>query len=58
GGSAWLSSCSEDKGEKAPLIEALTKEDKELQAVHPPEDLLNDMDPPSSCQVHVLVVIP
>ncbi|KAG2802019.1 hypothetical protein PC113_g24537 [Phytophthora cactorum] len=58
---AWLSSPSEDvkklkKGEKTALIKALTKEDQELQAENPLEDVLIGMDPPSARQIHVLVV--
>ncbi|KAG2851988.1 hypothetical protein PC113_g15428 [Phytophthora cactorum] len=60
---AWLSSPSEDvkklkKGEKTALIKALTKEDQELQAEDPLEDVLFGMDPPSARQIHVLVVVP
>ncbi|KAG2788602.1 hypothetical protein PC112_g24496 [Phytophthora cactorum] len=60
---AWLSSPSEDvkklkKGEKTALIKALTKEDQELQAEDPLEDVLIGMDPPSARQIHVLVVVP
>ncbi|KAG3030196.1 hypothetical protein PC120_g3880 [Phytophthora cactorum] len=60
---AWLSSPSEDvkklkKGVKTALIKALTKEDQELQAEDPLEDVLIGMDPPSARQIHVLVVVP
>ncbi|CEG37265.1 CRN-like protein [Plasmopara halstedii] len=60
-GDAWLESGTEDvkklkKGEKTALIEALMKEDQNLQA----EDLLeeNNMPTPESRQIHVLMVIP
>ncbi|KAL3674010.1 Crinkler effector protein 8 [Phytophthora oleae] len=48
---AWLSSLTEDvkklkKGEKTPLIKALTKENQELQAEFPLKDMLNGIDPP------------
>eukprot|EP00644_Phytophthora_capsici_P012038 jgi/Phyca11/106435/e_gw1.12.217.1 len=60
---AWLSSRSEDvkklkKGEKTPLIDILTEEDQELQAEDPLDDVLRGMDPPSLCQIHVLVMAP
>ncbi|EEY55129.1 Crinkler (CRN) family protein [Phytophthora infestans T30-4] len=61
--SKWLSSRLEDvtklkKGEKTALIEALTSEDKELQGEDSLEDVLIGMDPPSTSQIHVLVVVP
>ncbi|KAG2794573.1 hypothetical protein PC116_g26137 [Phytophthora cactorum] len=63
-GYVWLPSSTDDvkrlkKGEKTALIEALTREDQELQAEDPLlEDMLNSMDPPSSRQIHVLVLVP
>eukprot|EP00644_Phytophthora_capsici_P009795 jgi/Phyca11/131615/e_gw1.108.42.1 len=59
----WLYSRSEDvkklkKGEKTPLIEALTMERHELQGEDPLENVLNGIDPPSVRQIHVLVVVP
>ncbi|KAL3659471.1 hypothetical protein V7S43_015462 [Phytophthora oleae] len=59
----WLSSSTEDvkelkKGEKTPLIEALTEEGKELQAEDPLEDVLSGVDTPLARQIHVLVVVP
>ncbi|KAG4036728.1 hypothetical protein PC123_g27704 [Phytophthora cactorum] len=59
---AWLSSPSEDvkklkEGEKTALIKALTKEDQELQAENPLEDVLIGMDPPSARQIHTVFSI-
>ncbi|EEY67634.1 Crinkler (CRN) family protein [Phytophthora infestans T30-4] len=59
----WLPSRLNDatklkKGEKTALIEALTNEDKELQGEDSLEDVLIEMDPPSTSQIHVLVVVP
>ncbi|KAI9991240.1 hypothetical protein PInf_018872 [Phytophthora infestans] len=63
GGNAWLSSQSDDakklkKGEKTALIEALMKDDQELQAEDSLELEVNNMPAPQSRQIHVLVVVP
>ncbi|GMF43414.1 unnamed protein product [Phytophthora lilii] len=64
-GDAWLPSLTEDvkklkKGEKTALIEALMKEDQELQAEDSLKYVLdeNNMPTPQSRQIHVLVVVP
>jgi Crinkler effector protein N-terminal domain len=59
----WLDSSSEDvkrlkKGEKTPLIEALTLERKELQGEFGLEEVLEGMQVPQNKEIHVLVVVP
>ncbi|GMF31125.1 unnamed protein product [Phytophthora lilii] len=63
GDNAWLSSLTEDvkklkKGEKTALVESLTQEDKELQGESGLEKVLAGMLPPSTDEIHVLVVVP
>ncbi|ETO71770.1 serine/threonine protein kinase [Phytophthora nicotianae P1976] len=60
---AWLSSLTEDvkelkKGKKTALVEALTHEDKELQGESGLKKVLAGMLPPSTDEIHVLVVVP
>jgi Crinkler effector protein N-terminal domain len=59
----WLDSSSDDvknlkKGEKTPLIEALTHEDNELQGEFGLDEVLEGMQVPTTQQIHVLVVVP
>ncbi|EEY68059.1 Crinkler (CRN) family protein [Phytophthora infestans T30-4] len=62
-GGAWLSSVTEDvkklkKGEKTALVESLTQEEKELQGESGLKKVLVGMLPPSTDEIHVLVVVP
>ncbi|KAL3659396.1 hypothetical protein V7S43_015667 [Phytophthora oleae] len=62
-GNVWLSSSTEDvkklkKGEIITLIEELTKEEQELQAESGLQNVLTGMEPPTTDQIHVLVVCP
>jgi Crinkler effector protein N-terminal domain len=59
----WLDSSSDDvknlkKGEKTPLIEALTHKDNELQGEFGLDEVLEGMQVPTTEQIHVLVVVP
>jgi Crinkler effector protein N-terminal domain len=59
----WLDSSSDDvknlkKGEKTPLIEALTHEDNELQGEFGLDEVLEGMQVPTTKEIHILVVVP